>query len=84
MGKLETLAMMKFGPPDDLMGEIGGPRPLILFKPFDNSTALFQTYGPQILIEKFYMSCKLKKDTFGPNSPLFLLYFKDCVMITNV
>ena len=30
------------------------------------------------------MSCKLKKNTRGPSSPLYLLYFKDCVMITNV
>ena len=30
------------------------------------------------------MSCKLKKNTLGPKSPLFLLYFKDCVMVTNV
>ena len=30
------------------------------------------------------MSCKLKKNTWGPKSPLFVLYFKDCVMITNV
>ena len=30
------------------------------------------------------MSCKLRKNTWGPNSPLFRLYFKDCVMITNV
>ena len=28
------------------------------------------------------MSCKLKKNTRGPKSPLFLSYFKDCVMIT--
>ena len=30
------------------------------------------------------MSCKLRKNTWGPNSPLFLLYFKNCLMITNV
>ena len=30
------------------------------------------------------MSCKLKKNTWGPNSPLSVLYFKDCVMITCV
>ena len=36
MGKLETLAMMKLGPwwSD---GEIGGPRPLILFKRFNTA-----------------------------------------------
>ena len=27
------------------------------------------------------MSCKLKKNKWDPNSPLFFLYFKDCVMI---
>ena len=30
------------------------------------------------------MSCKLKKNTWDPSSPLFLSYFNDCVMITNV
>ena len=30
------------------------------------------------------MICKLKKNTWGPNSPLFLLNYKDCVMITNL
>ena len=34
MGKLETLAMMKLGPPWWPDGEIGGPRPLNLFKRF--------------------------------------------------
>ena len=27
------------------------------------------------------MSCKLKKNTWDPNYPLFLLYFKDCVKL---
>ena len=30
------------------------------------------------------MSCNLKKKTWGPNAPLFVLYFKDCVMINYV
>ena len=32
MGKIETLAMGKLGPPgpDDLMGKLGGPRPRII------------------------------------------------------
>ena len=42
MDKLETLVMMKLGPPDDLMGKLG---------PY--TTNSFQTYRPQILIEKF-------------------------------
>ena len=55
MGKLETLAMMKLGPPDDLLGEMGGTRPLILFKRFNTSTSLhsFKLNWLQILIEKF-------------------------------
>ena len=50
MGKLETLEMMKVGPPPD--GESWGTRPLIICKRF-NTASLFQTYGPQILIEIF-------------------------------
>ena len=85
MGKLETLAMIKIGAPWWPCGEIWGPRPLILFKRFNTASLhFFKLNGPNILIEKFQMSCKLKKNTWGPHSPLFLLYFKDCVMITNV
>ena len=35
MSKLETLAMIKLGPPGDLVEKFGGPRLLILFKQFN-------------------------------------------------
>ena len=57
MGKLETYSDDEIWVPWWPDGEIGGPRPLILFKRFNTagSIALFQTstYSPQILIEKF-------------------------------
>ena len=51
MGKLEILAMEELGPPPPrYIGEIGGPRPRILFKWF-NAAPLHSSklYGPQIL-----------------------------------
>ena len=47
MGKLETLAMGKMAP-HDLMGEIGGPRPRILFKRFSTTPLRsFKLMGPK-------------------------------------
>ena len=67
MGKLEILEMMKLGSPDDLMGKLGA-----LDHYFYSKSLKRLHYGPQIVIEKFWMSCKLKKNKWDPNYLLFL------------
>ena len=81
MGKLETLAMMKLGPPDDLMGN-WGPRPLIFKWLITVPLHSFKRMSPKFW--EIVDVMRAEKEYMGPNSPLFLLYFKDCVMITNV
>ena len=51
-GQIKTLAMMKLGTPDDLMGKLGALDHYFVFQTvLYISIALFQTYGSQILIE---------------------------------
>ena len=53
MGKLETLTMMILRPPDDLMRKFGALDHKFFQTAKYGFIALFQTYGPQILIETF-------------------------------
>ena len=81
MGKLESLAMGKLGSPD---GDIGGPRPQILFKRFNTAPLhSFKLMGPKYWEIVDVLIASWKK-YMGHNSSLFVSYFKDSVMITNV
>ena len=99
MGKLEALdgAMDNLGPLDDAIGKFGNlndtmrklralwcyyTRPRIVFK-WVNTASLFQTImGPKFRHYKCHLSFK-NMAINGPNYPLFISYFKDCVLISN-
>ena len=52
------MTMMKLGPPDDLMGKLGGPRPLIVFKRFNTAPLHFFNFWEILNVmqaEKEYM-----------------------------
>ena len=80
MGKLETLAIGNWAPwwPD---GEIGAPRPRILFKRFNIAPLHSKRMGPKFLLRNCWCHARWKKIHRGPNSPLLVSYFKDCVMV---
>ena len=49
-GQIRDPSMGKLGPPDDLMGKLGALDHEFFQTGYYDSTALFQTYGPQSLI----------------------------------
>ena len=79
-GQIETLAMGKLGPLD---GDIGGPWPQILFKRFNTASLhSFELMAPRYWEILDVLQVEKNIIYMGPNSSLFVSYFKDCMMTT--